>query len=196
MDYRIVLGVIATILGIVGYFPYFRNIFLNKTKPHPFTWFVWGLLTAIAFAAQISDNAGPGAWASGITAIACFAIAALGVFKGENKYSNFDWICFVASMLAIFIWWFTKNPLYAVILISVTDAVAFLPSFRKSFYKPFEETVSSFILSGIKFAIAIAALTTFSVTNWLYPASLVLMNGAYAVLIIVRRKQLGKKKLK
>lgn len=39
-DYKIVLGVVATILGFVGYVPYFRDIFRVKTRPHVFSWFV------------------------------------------------------------------------------------------------------------------------------------------------------------
>ena len=53
MDYHAVIGGAATVIGVVGYVPYFRDIFRGTTKPHPFSWFLWALLAGIAFAAAV-----------------------------------------------------------------------------------------------------------------------------------------------
>jgi hypothetical protein len=78
LNYKIVLGVVATIIGFVGYAPYLRNLFLKKTKPHAFSWLVWGILEATAFFAQISKGGGPGAWVTGASAIVVFLFAGPG----------------------------------------------------------------------------------------------------------------------
>lgn len=44
---------IAVVLTFVGYAPYIRDTIKGKTKPHVYTWFVWGLVTAIAYALQL-----------------------------------------------------------------------------------------------------------------------------------------------
>ena len=49
----------------------------------------------------------------------------------------------------------------------------------------------TFALSAIKFVIAIAALNNYSAVTTFYPASLVLMNGLFVTMLIVRRKQIG-----
>src|SRR3989338_9631999 len=98
-DYKIVLGIIAIILGFVGYMPYFREMFLGKTRPHVFSWFVWGLLTGIAFFAQIAKGGGAGAWVTGFSAIICFCIAVLAFFYGEKQITKSDWFSFAGALL-------------------------------------------------------------------------------------------------
>jgi hypothetical protein len=39
--------------------------------------------------------------------------------------------------------------------------------------------------------LAIAALENMTVVNWLYPASLVLMNGLFVAMLLVRSRQLA-----
>jgi len=51
---------IAISLGIIAYIPYLISIFKRETKPHLLTWIIWGVLTAIAFAGQITYNGGIG----------------------------------------------------------------------------------------------------------------------------------------
>ena len=187
-DFRVVLGLIATIIALAGYIPYFKNILTGKTKPHAFSWLIWSILTGIAFAAQVVENAGPGAWVTGFTALGCFTIFILSLFKGKRSFVLFDWFALVASLVALLLWWLTKDPTMSVILITLTDAIAFLPTFRKAFYKPYEETATTFALSGLKFFIALFALETIIISTWLYPASLVVMNWLFVALVLLRRK--------
>lgn len=185
------LGIIATVIALVAYIPYFRNIFSGKTKPHAFSWLVWGSLTAIGFAGQVAENAGPGAWVTGFTAFVCFFIFMAALVKGEKDIVLIDWLSLLGAGFALLFWWITQGPLLSVILITLIDALGFFPTFRKSYYKPEQETAITFALSGLKFVIAIAALENFSVVTWLYPASLVVMNGLFVTMLIIRRKQLG-----
>ncbi len=92
MDYRVGLGVIATVMALISYVPYIRDMVAGRTKPHAFTWLVWASLTAIAFAGQISDGAGPGAWVTGFTATVSFAIFAVALRHGEKDIAPMDWI--------------------------------------------------------------------------------------------------------
>ncbi len=83
MEYKIFLGYLAVIIGIVSYVPYITNIFRGKTKPHAFSWLVWSVLTGIAFAAQVVEHGGAGSWITGSTALTCVVIFILALFKGN-----------------------------------------------------------------------------------------------------------------
>jgi hypothetical protein len=189
-DYKTLLGYIAVIVGIVSYIPYFKNIFAGKTKPHAFSWLVWSVLTSIAFAVQIVEGGGTGAWVTGTTAIICFAVFLLALIKGQRQFSTFDWSALGVACIALLLWRLTHNPLTALILIIVTDALGFLPTFRKGFHHPFEETISTFAFACVKFAIALFALESFTIGSWLYPASTIVMNGAFVIMLLVRRQQM------
>lgn len=182
------LGFLAVALGVLGYVPYILGLYKKTVTPHAFSWFVWALLTAIAFIAQVKDGAGPGAWITGVTAAFSIVFSIYGWCYGKRNITRSDWAVFMACLLAIPLWVLTKSPLWSVILITVIDALAFAPTFRKSYNKPHEEPVSTFALSGLKFVVALFALENISVITALYPASLVIMNGAFVALLIVRRK--------
>lgn len=184
------LGVVAVVIGFIGYMPYFRTILSGKTKPHAFTWFVWAVLTGIAFATQVAGNGGAGAWVTGFTALICFVIFGLALVKGVKDFPLADWLCLAGCIVATALWAITKQPLIAVILITLIDAVAFIPTVRKSFKAPNSEPIFTYSLSTLKFMIAIFALAEISMITVLYPASLVLANGAFVVMLIVQRKRL------
>ncbi len=190
MDYKIFLGYLATIISFVSYVPYVKNILQNKVKPHAFSWFVWGLLTTIAFVAQIYKHAGAGAWVTASTAIACFLVFGLAIFKGLKDFTTFDWVALITALISTVLWVLTKNPTVAVILITVIDAIGFLPTYRKGFEKPFEESLGLYSASTIKYIIGIFALQSFSLATWLFPACLILTNGFFVILLIWRRKTL------
>lgn len=185
------LGILAVVIGIIGYSAYFRDIFAGRTKPHAFSWLVWGMLTGIGFFGQLADHAGPGAWVTGFTAVICTIIFILAIVRGEKQIVLIDWLSLLGAFIALGLWAITNGPLLSVILVTIIDALGFSPTFRKSYFKPFEETPIQYILAGLKFVFAFYALENVSVLTVLYPASLVLMNWVFVVMLFVRRKQLS-----
>ncbi len=94
-------------------------------------------------------------------------------------------------LTAIPIWLLLSDPLWSVVVISGIDIVAFLPTFRKSYHKPFEETAFTYVCSGLKSFISILALEHWSVITVLYPAVIVLNSVAFLTMVGVRRGRLG-----
>lgn len=185
------LALIGIILTIIGYTAYIRSILTGTTMPHPFSWIIWATLTAIAFFAQLSENAGPGAWITGTTAAVSFGIVALAYYKSRDfDITRADWVTFLAGLSAIPLWLVTENPLWAVILITVIDALGFFPTFRKCWDRPGNELPLHYIIAGLKFVLSLAALDTFNLTTTLYPASLVLMNWIFIAMLYWRRYRL------
>src|SRR3989338_8644305 len=190
MDYYLIFGLAAVALSFISYIPYIYHLFKNKTKPHIFSWFLWGLLAGIAFLAQINENAGPGSWVVGFTTAVCFFIAVVSYVKWKRYYiTKFDWVCFIAAIFGVVLWIITDNALNAVIVVSVVDALAFVPTFRKTFINPNEETAITFVFSAITMALSLAALENFNLTTALYPASLVFTNILFVLMVLARRKK-------
>lgn len=42
MTLKDLLGLLSAFLAVVSYVPYLRSIFVANTRPHAFTWLVWG----------------------------------------------------------------------------------------------------------------------------------------------------------
>lgn len=191
MNTQEIIALISIAIGVWSYAHYGIAIYQGKTRPHVFSWFVWGLLTGIAWAAQFHEKAGPGAWVTGSTALVCFAIAFVSLRVGEKNITRSDWWTFCAALAAIPLWYFTNNPLWAVLLITAIDALAFYPTFRKSWLKPGEEAILAYGLSALKFGFSLLALENFTFTTSFYPASLVVMNGVFVVMVLIKRKAIA-----
>jgi len=189
LNYRTILGIIAIIVGVISYSFYFRDIFRGKTKPEAFSWLIWSLLAGITFFAQLSENAGPGAWPTAFTAVVCLVIS-LTVFFRKNSGGKkiLDYASLSGALISIGIWKYTLNAMIAVVLVIIIGAFGFIPTFKKAFDKPTEETLLTYFLNGIKFALAFAALNSYSPITWLYPIAMVVMNFSLAAIIFWRRR--------
>ncbi len=172
----------------VSYGIYIYSIFKGGTKPHPFSWFIWGSLTAIAFFAQISDEAGVGAIITGLSAIISLFIAGIGYVKRKNiTISVGDKWAFALSLLAIPLWLITNTPFWSVILISLIDVMGFYPTFRKTWFNPEQEVALSYTIGGFKHLMTLFALENFTTITALYPLSLLVMNFSFITLLYYRR---------
>jgi len=189
--YKIILAYLSIVIGIIGYIPYFRGIFSGKTKPHAFSWLVWSLLVGITFAAQLTSGGGAGAWVTGFTATVCFIIFLLSFAKGDKHFILFDWVALGMALLALALWRVTNDPTLSVILLTLTDALSFLPTLRKGFYKPHEDSPILWALTVTKWTLSMFALQSFSLVTLLYPVYLIIINAFFTVLLIVRKKQVA-----
>ncbi len=193
IEYKVILGILATLITLISYAFYYRGIFKGKTKPHFFSWFIWSILVGIAFAAQLTKGAGPGAWATGVTALLCLSVAIVAFFKGTRDFPLVDWLCLTASFVAIALWVYTKDPTASIILITLTDLIAYIPTVRKSYHRPHEETLITYVLSAVIWTIGLFALESFALANWLYTGSLILTNVLFVTMVMIRRRSIPEK---
>jgi uncharacterized protein with PQ loop repeat len=184
------IGIVAVLLTFVGYIPYIKDTVSGKTTPHIFTWFIWGLVTALAFGLQLTDNAGPGSFVTLAAAIVCFAIFGFGLRNGNKNIAPIDAVFLGMALLSVVIWLFAKEPVISVILLSTIDMLGFLPTVRKSWKKPYEETLFSYEMNTFRFGLAIFALDKYSLITALYPVTWIVANGLFSLFLIVRRFQI------
>jgi len=188
-DYHVVLGIVGIVLGVVGYWFYFSSIFRGDTKPHLFTWLVYFIVDIIVFAAQVLNNAGPGAWVTFTGLIGTFLVAVVSLRYGEKHITKTDWISFIAALFAIVLWRLTGDPLLSVVIAAVINFLAMAPTFRKAYAKPYEESLSVWLADTVRYMLAIIALATLSLTTALFPAALVIGDTLLILMILIRRRQ-------
>ncbi len=193
IDIKIVFAAIAMGMTIWAHVPYFIDTLKGINRPHIFTWIIWSILTLIAAFAQFSGNAGPGAWVTFLTGIVCLAITFVAFRNGEKDITKSDWIIFVAAIAAIPLWVITSDALLAVIVVTIIDLIAFVPTFRKSWKRPFEENSFMYGFNVPRHCLAIAAIDTYSYVTILYPAALLVMNGIMYGMLKMRRTILSPK---
>jgi hypothetical protein len=191
MIYKNLLSAIAIALTILAFFPYIRSILKGETKPHVFSWVIWGATTFIVCLAQLADEGGAGAWPIGVSGIITLYVAILAyIKKSDSTITKTDWLFFILAMASLPAWYLTSNPLWAVVMLTTVDVLGFGPTFRKAYIRPFEEQLMFFVIMTIRNLISITALEHYSLTTVLFPAVIANACLIFIPMVIYRRRTL------
>jgi hypothetical protein len=185
-----VIGIIAVVITFVGYIPYIRDTIKGRTKPHIYSWFIWAFVTFIIFALQVFGHGGAGTFTTLATAVLCLIIFILGLRNGEKNITKFDTVTFIVALIATGIWIFTKQPMISNFLIVTINTLANLPTIRKSWAKPYSETLITWELGAVRNFLGIIALANYSLLTWLYPVTNLLINIFVSLILIIRRRKI------
>jgi len=182
-----ILGYLSIILSIVAYMWYLRSLFYGETKPHAFSRFVRSIMTGTAFFAQRTQTQEIGTRVLGMSAIMCLFIAVYGWWRYRVVIKKIDWLYLFCALLGLWAWYITKTPLRSVIIILITDLLAFIPTFRKVRSDPYNESIWVYGLSALKFVFALWSFESFSLIVWLYPMYLIAANTTFVIYTLWRR---------
>lgn len=191
MTYKIFLSAVAIVLTFIAFLPYIQSILQGKTRPHIFSWLIWGATTFVVFLAQLADKGGPGAWPIGVSGVVTIYIAYLAYRKKSDKtITRIDGLFFLLAMTSLPLWYLTSDPLWAVVILTLVDVLGFGPTFRKAYVYPFEEQLRLYAIMSARNLIAIMTLEHYSLTTVLFPAVIAVVCLVFVLMVIFRRQQL------
>ena len=183
----------AIILTFIAFIPYIRSIQQGKTIPHAFSWIIWASVTFIIFLAQLADKGGLGAWPIGVSGIITLYVAMLAYSKKSDlTITTTDWLFFISALTAIPFWYFTSNPLWAVLILTTIDLLGFAPTFRKSYQYPYSEQLTFYAIIASRNIFSIFALENYSLTTLLFPAATALACILFIQMVSIRRIKVKK----
>lgn len=186
---KIAFGVLSLIPAAIAYTLYFKGLFAGRIKPHAFSWLIWGLLAGNGFIAQVSADAGIGAWATGVTSIACLTIFGIAVFRGDTKVLRLDWLLLAMALTSFGLLFLIEDKTLSLCITLFATLLGFSMTWRKAWRLPHEEAALSFGLNAIKFLPAIFALQTYSFLTIAYPLTAGLANAFVVVVILLRSRK-------
>lgn len=167
-----ILSAAAAVLTFVIFLPYIQSIRCGETKPHVFSWVIWGLGTVIVSFAQLAGHAGIGAWPIGLSGVISLYVAWLSHrHRGDASITRMDWVFLLLALAALPCWLFTADPLWAVVLLTTSDLLGFGPTYRAAWRRPHEERLGFYALAALRNALVILALEHHSLTTVLFPAA-------------------------
>lgn len=191
-----IIGIVAIALTFIAYIPYLRDLIKRRTQPHVFTWLVWATVAMISFGLQIQASAGMGAYVTLAASIVCLAVFLIGLFQktAKRNIKKVDIVFLIAAFLALIMWLVAKQPVVSVLMLCLVDSLGFLPTIRKSWGKPYSETLATFAINMIRFILSIIALSEYNFVSTFYPAYSVLANILFCSMLVIRRRQVGQRK--
>ena len=182
------LSGVAIAITFVAFVPYIRSIHSGATRPHVFSWVIWGFATLVVFWAQLVAEAGAGAWPTGVSALVTIYVALLAYAKrGDISIKRSDWAFFLGAMAALPLWFLTSDPLWAVVVLTLVDILGYGPTIRKVQGNPYSEKLAFFLLMGVRNLVSIAAIERYSLTTLLFPAATAAAIGLLLAVALRRR---------
>lgn len=183
-----VLGIAGAVLNLIGFAPYLRDILLHKTKPERIGFWIFFLLGAITFAAQVADGWSWSAALTGSSVLTSGTIAILSFRYGYGKFKMRDAISIVVALVGVAVWLLTNTPFIAVAMVILVDFSGFWLILVKSWEAPRTETLSAWLLSGIGAALAVLSVGRLDWTQLGYVAYSTVANLGLVCLLLYRRR--------
>ncbi|MBO67671.1 MAG: hypothetical protein CL398_05100 [Acidiferrobacteraceae bacterium] len=194
MTFPQLLVIISAFLLLWGGYTYLRDTLFGRAKPNRVSWFLWALAPLISLGAAFSAEAD--IWASvrvlvgGIVPGVIFLCS----FVNSKSYwalTRFDWFCGGLSATALLFWQFADSPLTAVMLATIANTLASIPTFIKAWNFPETESRPVYIASFLSAILIIPAIPVWTIANSAFQIGLMITTGA--LLCAVYRKDFAKK---
>jgi len=189
LDFKFFISIVASLLVVFGYVPYFRDIFAKKTKPHLFTWLIWLITSATATVGLLYGGGKFGSFSLVVGTIAVAIVLLLSFKYGTNDITKSDKVAFLLAFFAVVAWWQMKNPTLAILLACVIDGIfGYYPTLRKSFIDPWSETLSFWVVMAGTDLLALFSNAQYNFLTVGYLATLFVANLAVFFVCFFRRR--------
>ena len=176
------------LVGVMGH--YYHGIFKWVIKPHAYTWLIFSVMNGVSFFIQIAVGGWLGSYIFWLNFFFCFAIFLLSLKYGEKNITKSDTLFLSLAGLLIVFWLILDLPVISTVLIICIDLLALLPTFRKSYSKPNEETVVMYIMSAVIFWLSILGIQDYSFLTVWHQTGIIVFDLSLALFIVTRRIQL------
>ena len=108
-DWRDALGFLSVALAILAAIIYIAQTLRGEVRPHPLSWFLFGILSLTGYLVQRDEGARQGSWTLMAMTVICFLFVAASVARGERSFSRREWAFSVAGGAVFVVYLFTRQ---------------------------------------------------------------------------------------
>lgn len=178
-----ILVVVASILALIGNIPYLLDVTKGKIKPHPYTWFVWTLVSCVVFFGQVAKGAGIGAIPTAVSEIFTVIIFLFSIKYGFKNPPKADKYFLAIALLGLIPWFITKDPTLSIITVVSIDLIAFIPTLRKTYCYPKTEAPLLYGTNALRHFLALGALGSYNIATMLHSIVMIIINSIMVIFI-------------
>lgn len=162
----------------------------SQSTPNAASWGVWAFITILNFT---SYKAMSKDWVKSLLptlgSILCILTFVVAGFRGRLGALNiYDMLAIGVGLIASVVWWLTKSPTKAQILLNLCLFIGFIPTFISVWNRPESERIISWLLWTIMFVVQAMVV----VLRWkgqkmdlLYPVNGIVLHAVIVVMLLV-----------
>jgi hypothetical protein len=185
-----VVAVVAAIMAFIGNISYIRDVFKGKIHPHPYTWFIWSIVSLVTFFGGLTKGAGIGALPTGVAegfTIAIFVLSLKHLFSSNSKklwrIRKEDHYFLFFALFGLVPWYFTHDPTASVVIVVTIDIIAFLPTLRKTWFHPETERPTLYEMNVLRHVLTLFSLEAYNIATTFHSVAMICTNSLMTVLI-------------
>ncbi|MES2225119.1 MAG: hypothetical protein V4478_03995 [Patescibacteria group bacterium] len=181
------LAVIAATLAFVGNISYLKDVLKEKVYPHPYTWFIWSIVSMTTFFGGIAKGAGIGALPTGVAegfTIIIFLFSLKYLFYGKaSNIRKIDNYFLAIALIGLIPWALTKDPTISVVIVVLIDIVAFVPTLRKTWRQPQTERPLLYEMNVARHILTLFSLNAYNIATTFHSIAMICTNTLMAYFI-------------
>ena len=158
MTFALIMGILATILGLYSTMPYVFAILKGKTKPHQFSWFIFVIMNGIMLISQFLEGGRESVLITLTFFIGSLVIFFLSLKYGTRDTSKWDKLLLTLALLTIVIWVITRSNEAAIWLTLIIDIIATSMIILKLRKQPKSEDPKPWVIATIAYVFTTLSL--------------------------------------
>lgn len=186
-DIKIFIAIVASILAVIGNISYLKDVVNEKVKPHPYTWFIWSIVSMTTLFGGLARGAGIGALPTGIAegfTIIIFLLSLKYLFQKETGHiRKIDHYFLAIALIGLIPWALTKDPTISVIIVVLIDIVAFIPTLRKTWEHPHTERPMLYEMNAARHVLTLLSLGSYNIATTFHSIAMIITNSTMTVFI-------------
>ena len=180
--------ILGAAIGAVGTWWYLRDTLRGVTRPNRVTWALWTALPLLAFAVEVQAGVGLRAL---MTFVSGFGPLLVFVASFRNPHATWrieriDWACGALSLAGLVVWLSAHQATVGLVAFIVADALAALPTLRKSWLAPDTETAAAYATAALNGAITMLTVSRWTTAVVSFPLYIVVIASLEALLVGAR----------
>lgn len=192
MNWILPVSIFSGIAQLLGYIIYSKYTIFGKIRPNAASWSIWAFgavlesLSYIYLTGDVLKNILPIVCA--ISAVLFFVICTVGGYF--KRPSNFEISIIIVDIAIIIVWFITKSPLYANILLILTAVISFIPLIINVYKNPTYENSFPWFIWTLAYGLqTVVVLFRFEkAEDLIYPVVFFVLHIIVAFLAIDLRK--------
>lgn len=182
-----IFAVVAAVLAVVGNISYLRDVVKGRIQPHPYTWFIWSIVSMTTFFGGLAKGAGIGALPTGVAeafTVIIFLFSLKYLFAGKVSHIRpIDHYFLAICLLGLIPWALTKDPTISIIIVVLIDIVAFIPTLRKTWMHPETEKPLLYEMNVGRHILTLFSLQTYNIATVLHSVAMICINTIMVIFI-------------
>lgn len=171
-------GILSAVIVLASYPVYGIRIWQRKIVPNIASWTIFVIISIALFLTYKSSGAKENVFVTIGPLLGTTSILVLALIRSKEKtMTKTDWLCLCAGILAIIIWFFTKqnknSVQFALYLGILADFIGIIPSalFLKKF--PCKDRPAMWLIFSLGYLLSMFSITENTFANWILPCFMV-----------------------